>query len=485
MPIGVVVNTNELPQPSSGVPTSTGTLFAVGLTDQGPTTPTKCQTITDYTSVYGPRSATSATLYDALDTYFHEGGANAYVGRVSGSSAAAAALTLQDSAPHPTVTVTFKTAGVNGNNVFVVVSVASSKYTVTLQDANANVLETHGPFLNSAGNAPLLAETSNLVNFTQATGSGNTTAAPVALTATALTGGLNPSGSDVADANVVTTLANFPSTLGPGQVTAPGKTTATVWNGLVAHAVANNRFALLNLSDSAVAATQIGSAGAITATAVQAGYAFFIASSVVVPGVTPGTTRTVTGDVVVAALRSQVSSTGNDNQAPAGRNWPLQYVTSFTNTYSPTDINTLNAAGINVFANRYGVLCLFGFSTYVPATTDSIYWQASAACERMALVADAQAIGEQYLFDTLDGRQLTLTAFQGALQGLIAQHWRNNALFGAAATDAGSVAVSAPVNTAATMAAGQLNAAMQVRISPFAQLVTVTITAVAVTQTVS
>jgi hypothetical protein len=361
------------------------------------------------------------------------------------------------------------------------VVITPTNFTIQLSDVTTGtILETRGPFINTAA---LFADTgSAYVAFSQSAGSGFTIASPVAAAATPLAGGADA--STLTPASYVSTLANFASSLGPGTVALPGQNTLVAWTGLLAHAAANNRFAALDQADTPVAATQVAGIGTIGLTA-NGLYSIFTASTVIVPGVTPGTTRTVAGSAVVAALRARVSATGNDNQAPAGRNWPLQYVSAFTNTFNDADTSTLNAAGINTFAIRFGVLCLFGYVTPVPSTTDAIFWQATASTERMALVADMQAVGEPFLFAVLDGRNLTAAAFQGALQGVIQRHWLNNALYGAAATDAGSVHVGPPINTPATVAAGQLNAQVQVRVSPFAQTVNIVLQFVPVTLPVS
>ena len=481
---GVSVTTDEQLQAGAGVPVNTGTAFFAGACDQGPPPSSgvsyiKCQSLNDYITAFGVRSATSASLYDTLDAFFQEQGSLAYVTRVTDNTATSAALTLNDSGSRPTVTITAATPGTAGNAVYIVVTVASSRFTVTVQDAAGDVLETHGPY--SATSALFADTTSTLVTFAQSTAAGNTTNNPVASAAAPLTGGADA--NDLTDASYVSALANFPGSLGPGTVAIPGKASSTIWSGLLAHAQSTNRFAALDVADSSVAATVISSIGSI-GTASNASYGAFTSGSCTIPGITPGTTRMVAGSAIFAALRAQVAATGNDNQAPAGINWPLRYVTGLTNVFNTADRASLIAAGINPWAIRFGVPCLYGTVTPVSPSADAIFWQFAPACERMAFVADATEIMESYLFDVLDGQGHTITAAQGALQGLIADHWRAGALYGRTVTDAGSVLVGAPINTASTAQAAQLNANAQIRISPTAQAINLTITSVPVTQTV-
>lgn len=543
MAIGVNVTTSEAPA-AAGVPTDTGKAFIVGLADGGPTGAQLVHSIAEFIAIYGPRTSTSSLLYDSVDVYFREVGASAYIARVSDSTAVAASLTINDSGAAGTILATAMSPGVEGNLTYVAVTRQSAatftadttsgsptlanvssfanvgvgtrvdgagitagtiisslnatagtitlnanatasatgvtmtptSFTVLIEDSTGSVLETHGPF---ATTAQLFADTSSqYVTFTQV---GVNTRQPAALSATPLAGGVNA--TDLTDQSYVDTAnAAFPASLGPGQIFAPGRTSNTVWSGLATHAQARNRIAGISLPDSPTAATLIASLGALTASQTLKGYVTPIGSTVIVPDGPGGTTRTVPGTAVWAALRARVSRTGNDNQAPAGINWPLQYVTGFTNTYSDADVLTLAGAGINVFANRFGVPCLFGFRS--AATVDPIYNQSSAAAERMALVAQAQALGEPFVFGTLDGRGLEIAKFQGVLQGLIADHWAANALFGASATAAGTVVTAAPVNTAATEQAGQLNANLRVRISKYADQIDIAITVVPITQSV-
>lgn len=490
MRVGVSVTTAELP-PATSNPFNTASAFMVGFGDNGPVgTAVKCQSVSDVSNTIGVRSATNQTLWDAADVYFREGGSVLYLSRVVGPAPVNASLTLQDSIPHPTVTVTAKYPGIFGNGLYVVVTNTGGNYTVLIQDASGNVLETHGPFAQAGGNAPLLADTtSSLVTFTQATGTGNTTAYPAALTATALTGGVDDHGNATLS-NWQSALAAFTLDLGPGQVSAPAKTNtglSGIWSALGTHAEANNRVAICDMDDSQTAATLVTDVASITTSGV-ASYIGFWASSCKVPGVTSGTTRTVPASCVISALCARADAAGNPNTAAAGDGFPLRYVTAFTTTYAQADIDTLNAAGINVFNTVFGVRENYGFVSAIPQATDAIFWQFSHSRFRMALVADFQVISHPFLFSQIDGKGLDIAAFSGAFAAKLAYY---------ANPSVGAIYVQAPngtvdqgfaidtgntVNTPTTIAAGQLNANISVRMSPFAQLVNIQLNSVPVNQ---
>lgn len=544
----------------SGVPTDAGTAFIAGLTDAGPTTYQLVQSLNQFTSIYGPRSAGSAILYDTLDEFFSDGGSQAFVVRVSDNTAASAALTLSDKVPHPTVVATALTAGLGGNGTSIAVVVANgptftattasstaltaissfanigvgtpisgagiaantyiaavnvgassatlsiaatatatgvtmtpSNFTVEVEDSAGDILETHGPYITTS---QLFTDTSStLVTFTQSASAGFTVNQPAAITTTALTGGADA--SDLTDANYVTALASFPVTLGPGQVAVPGKTTSTVWNGLLLHAQANNRFAALDMADTPTAATAVAAAAALTDTALLESYGMFIQGSLILPGIVPNTTRIVPGSAGVLAARAQVEQTPNSNTAPAGQRFPLNRPNGFTQyfgtasavlsgsgAFSQADVNTMAAGGVNCFASFFGVNCLFGFRTLVAPSTDAIYWQAKASTERMALTADCTAAMAVYLFD--DIVPSTLTAMHTDLAAVCQAHYTAGALGGpfGSASEAFAVATDSPVNTNATAQAGQLNASLDVKFSTFAETVNISINVVPLSQSV-
>ena len=75
--------------PPLGVPTDTSVAFVVGEAQMGPVdAPTRLTSLDDFVNTYGDR-ITGVESYDALDTYFHEGGATAYFLRLADGAVAA------------------------------------------------------------------------------------------------------------------------------------------------------------------------------------------------------------------------------------------------------------------------------------------------------------------------------------------------------------------------------------------------------------
>jgi hypothetical protein len=270
-------------------------------------------------------------------------------------------------------------------------------------------------------------------------------------------------GADATEA--ATSLTQFNRQLGPGQLSAIGITPddallETLWT----HAADNNRVVIADVPNATNTA-----AGLITladAVADQAsGNGGIFGPWVTVPGptgVAGVTERQIPASPVIAALCARVDETGNPNQAAAGRAWPLQYVTDFTQTYTDAEIVDMLDAGVNTMAEVYGVLENYGFQTTVDQQDDNPFWQLNCSRMRMAIVAQSQAIGENYMFKPIDGRGLLANSLAGSLDAMLLRYYQLNGLYGDTPQDAFSVEVGSSVNTTATIAQGQLRAVASV-----------------------
>jgi hypothetical protein len=478
----VNVTLTESPVASSGPSTNVGTLFAVGATDQGPSTPVFCQSLTAYTNTYGPRSTLSAPLFDTAEYFFANGGSDAYFQRVTDGTATSAAHTLMDAASHPTVVVTALTPGVDGNQIFVQVTSTA----VEIEDSAGDILETW-PF--SGTNAALLSAQSDYVTFTQSAGTGFTTAIPAVISAVALSGGADA--TDLTDASFAGALANFGPQLGPGTVCIPGKTGATEAVAIFEHALNNNRFAVV---EQATASTSAGAISALTGLALPAPST---KAGIVVQGApivitASGATKTIPASAAVAANRAAVAATGTNDAAAfsngilgsnvVGFTTAFANVASYGTVWSQADANAMADAGLCFFGNEYGTFCLDEFVT--PDTSDSIFFEATSWAGAMILVANAQAIGFRYKGITIDGQGLAANSLHKDLSAIVQNLFAANVLYGDTADDAASINTGSPVNTPATAQAGQLNANIAARLSQYADQINIAIDVVSLTQSV-
>src|SRR6516164_1108988 len=136
---GVAVSILEIPTPAS-VPLDTGTWFALGTTDRGPAnSPQLITSLDQFNTAFGARQSYSV-LYDAVETFFREGGARVYISRVVGPSATTGTRSLLDASSGTSLIVNAIGPGAwsSGYKVGVVAGIASGSYQIQITDASNN-----------------------------------------------------------------------------------------------------------------------------------------------------------------------------------------------------------------------------------------------------------------------------------------------------------------------------------------------------------
>jgi len=269
-------------------------------------------------------------------------------------------------------------------------------------------------------------------------------------------------------------LDRLTADLGPGQVSAPGADDDAVNQALLDHAAATNRVALIEGPLTGDAAAMEAAADALTS-AQNGRYGSLWGPGVVIPGVSPGTTRTISWAPIEAAIIARNDLAFTANEAAAGINGVSHYALDLTARYSDSEYEDLNEAGIDMARVRYGTIEAYGYRSLVDAATDPQWLSFGYSRLNMAIVAQANAIGERYVFSQIDGRFRTISSFGAELSAMLVPFWNAGALFGETAEDAFQVNVGGQVNTPATIANGELHAVLQVRMSPFAELVVIEI----------
>jgi hypothetical protein len=492
--------------PSPSAAPSTGTWFVTGEAAQGPVgVAIPITSMTDYANFLGTRSGYTM-LYDSLDEYFHDGGVLAYVSRVVGPTPVNASLILKDQAATPlnTLTVSANGGGVWGNACTVAVAAGSAANSYVITIANPATKQSWvSPNLfspadavtwavNMAGNTPWAFP------FTIANDGSVTTAPnnnPATLSATVLASG-NDDLTDLAETQWTAALTAFADTLGPGQVSAPGHTTAAGWEALIAHAGAldsasgallNNRFALCDDSDTATASSIVTSVGTITS--VDGSFGMFLAPWVIIPGIAAtsttaspvAATRTVPPSALVAALMASSDQNNNAGVPAAGDNGISAYAIGVTNSYVESDRGLLNSAGVSVIRNMNGLIKLYG---YVSISTNPQWVPANFGRMRMAITSQLKNAAAPFAFQQIDGQGHLISAFNGALAGVCQDLWQQGALFGTTAEQAFSVNTGPQVNTPTTLAACELLATVSVRFSPYAEFTLINVVQYSVAQNI-
>ena len=275
--------------------------------------------------------------------------------------------------------------------------------------------------------------------------------------------------------------------MGPGQVFIAEEDTVaalgTVQSALLDHAAATNRIALLHVTDDADAAALLASLDDIDRSNGRYGAAF--APAAVLPGVASGTQRSIGYDAIVAGIIARNDAVMNPNIPAAGVNGQAVYATSVSNRYTDTEYEDLNDAGLDMARLIYAGVRTYGWRTLIDTSGDQSWLNLGNARLNMAIIAKAEAIGENYVFSQLDGRRLTISQFGGELRAMLAPYWEQGALYGETSEDAFYVDVGSQVNTEETIANGELHAVIEVRMSPFAEMVVIEIVKVATTQAIA
>ena len=493
--------TSAASAPPLGVPTDTSVAFVIGEAQMGPTDrPTRLTSLTDFTTTYGDR-ITGVESYDALDTYFHEGGATAYFLRLSDGAAAATADATSIVAGN-TLDAANPGAWGDGLKLDVVTTpggtTQSSKSSKSKSSGNGNGAqrsalltypEQHAPgdtFMATVSLGGKAVQTSQpmttqdeLAQFLSSgpylTITGSDGSAAIAAGSVTLAGG-DDGTVPVTDAGALAdALAVINPELGPGQVLAPGRSTMDDHAALLAHAAATNRYAILDggVHDDALA---LQSAAELLRGADEDRYGMLWGPWAVVPGLAPGTSRTVPWSPVQAALCARNDLAGNPNQAAAGSFGQTQWVTDLTQRFTPAECETLLYAGVDTARSVYGTIEAYAFrSLSDPAGNNQAWVQANYGRLAMAIVAEGEATGEDFVFSQIDGRGLDIAAFGGALAGDLITFYNAGALYGDDSTEAFVVNVGPAVNTPAKLADGVLSAVVSVRMSPHAELVQIQI----------
>ena len=286
-----------------GAVLDTGQAFFVGVAARGPAGAVKVASTPEYETKFGPRGGGSL-LYDAVASFFAEGGGTLYVSRAAGAGGAPATVAFGS------LTATAESPGAWGND-FAAEAVAGlgSGFVVKLYDGPE--LTDQSPELATASAAAAWSE-GRPVRLSK--GADDVLAAVPKADLAGGADGSAPGTAEIADA-----LARFEHGLGPGQVAAPGYTTTVVHNELLRHADEARRVALVDLPDTADPAALVDAVQALADTP-GVRYAQTLAPWLSYPG-PAGAPVTIPYSGVQAALLARTDAvTGNPNEAAAGAN---------------------------------------------------------------------------------------------------------------------------------------------------------------------
>jgi hypothetical protein len=479
---GVTITTGAVAGPSAPTIAPASTYFAVGLAERGATdAPVLCNSFAEFEASFGTRQSYGA-LWDDIKTFFEEGGTRAYCTRVVGDAATTGALAsaLMDQAATPvaTLNVAARNPGAWSSRISVQVLAGATDDTFILRvfldgDQVSNYSNLHNPAeaVSRTASDPYIVVT----NAGSATVAPDNNPAALASPVT-LAAGTDDRAAVVAD-DYVAALDRFEIGLGDGAVAIPG-IGPSVHAGLIAHADANNRLALLCEARAADAATLSD-----TAATLNAQRAGLFAPWIRVPD-TFGGTRTISPEGYVAACRARAHAVGPWKAAPSESR--ARYVVAPDVVYTAAQADELDAAKVNIIRTVAGFVRLYGWKS---TSADEVNWLFLTGADVVnRVVTEAYAQLEPYVFGVIDARGHLLAKIEGTLIGIVQPMAAADGLFARIASDGETILdpgyrvnVSSDLNTTESLALNQVLAELGIRVSPTAALVRLTVTKAAVT----
>lgn len=458
--------------PARSTPTSTGVVFLAGLVEKGLLDPQ--QPIRSYGQLltrHGQPQSWS-TVHVWAELFFRRGGNALYLKPVLGPAALQASANLTGTSG-TTLIVKAKSAGEWGNGaaggltVEVVNGPAGGTTRVLIIRLNGVEVSRSPEFTTRDG----FITWSLTDNYVDVTAGGGTNSLPVVAAGANLTGGTLDR-TNITDTQVDAALAAFSKDLGPGQLVAPDWPTSTVHDLLKSRAALTNRFAVPDTPYGASKATLL------TLGAVNLGDTNADRSTVpLAPWLTCTGNRVCPLSALFCGAAAVTDATEGPNQVPAGVNGRAitSMITGLSATFSETDQAELEAGGIGLAVLRNFEPRIDTNRTMVnPTSTDKRRLQIGNMRFRMALTAELESGLEpwEHLQITPENISTLGTAATGVMM-------RHQGSFYPGANDPGWIVdVGDAVNTQQTAEAGQFAVAVGYRPAKGADMTTIYLTQV-------
>lgn len=477
---GVIVKTAARGGPPSEAAPAEARYFVVGLCERGDVAkPIRVRSVAELEALIGT-PVTYGSVYDDVRTYLEEGGSEAFISRVVGTTPVLGTKTLSDRAGSPVATLRIdaQNPGAWSSRLSVAVENGSDTNTFRLRIYLDGVLTESFDNLTSPSHAvDVLATGSGLVRGASL---GSASVAPTNNPAVSAIGALSAGSDDRATvtATVVgNALSRFSADLGPGAVAAPGYTSALLGAALRDHAKANRRIALTSVALGATTSEAI--AAADTLSGADGEYVGLFYPWVRVP-TSANTSKLISPEGYVAACRNRAHRDSGPWRAPGGEIASANYVLGVERELTRAEGDTLNDERVSAIRTINGTTRLYGWRSL---STDEANWALLTGRDTLNLLAgEAELRLEQFVFRTIDGKGLIFRDVESELVGLLDPLRALGGLYERVDEDGNSldlgysVDVGPAVNTALVLARNEIRAQVAARVSPVGELITVTIT---------
>jgi hypothetical protein len=468
-------------------------LFIAGTAQRGPYDDYRLvRSVGEFERTYGVYDST-ATLHQHLQTFFEEGGTRAYVIRVVGPAATGAGGTATKNLAGASGTALTLTAQGPGSwstkvKVSVVNGVKASTRRLEVYYDDELVFRSADVASNLAAKEAL--DTNVGYYFTTEVGAGGFLAVAGA---SAFSAGTNDNGN-VRDQDLVNSLDAFVPELGAGVVCIPSTETidyanSTVWDGLQAHALDNNRIAFCSLpyDDADTMAQSVTAAkndvaayyGTTEAQQTDAGAVAFFWPHMTIPTGT-GSNRIISPESFAAAARCRAHLEVGPWRPAAGVVSASRFVNGLIYPVNSVTGEEINDARINTLRVIEGTVRVYGARS---VSGDETNWRYITFRDTVNyIVVEAQKRLEPYVFGVIDSRNTLFGSISAALVNLLEPLRAEGALYegvdeGGNVTDRGyTVEVSDALNPTEQLAAGTVAAKVGVRVSTVGETISLTIT---------
>lgn len=470
---GVYVNERLLPAPINALGTAQAAGAAVGVFAQGPETVTLVNSWYDFVKKFGGYNASYPATF-GVGQFFANGGTELFVRRVLDDDAAAASAVIAPESGSDNVgSVTAKNNGADGNNLRVQFSSAAiaGYYNLVVyreggasaadsSDANDLIVESFNNLLLDDSTSSDYIET--VVNQSSAliTVSISDGAIAPATSRLPLTGGSD--GTDPQATDYVSAIADFATIDRPLILFAPEITSIlgasdgkTVQDALISFAEANNGFAVLDTVADLSVANAITAASGLGAYSNAAVYYpnVFIADPV---GRSSASLRKIGPAGSVAGLYLFYDKQTGPFKAPAGIQAVVRGAVALERSFTPAELDSLNTASspVNAIRNVPGAgIVVMGARTLLQDNTSNRYVNM-----RRSLIFLKKSLQDLTAFAMFQNNDERLwKQIRTAISVFLNEYYSQGGLRGSTPNDAFFVKCDGELNTASSIANGEVN----------------------------
>lgn len=489
---GVYITESPLVSSVARSNSSQATAVFIGTALRGPLTPTLISSWSDYRSIYGDISLSHELGYSVYH-YFANGGRDAYILRVlrtsgSGTPAAKSTSTVAyypngtGAASAALLTATSASEGSWGNSITVSTTAGALVATATKVptfDLSVKLDGVEVERWNEVSTDPannryvqtVVNTYSKYIRVTVSSGVVANASWAFASVNFAFTGGTN--GDPVEASHYVAALSQLDTIDKVLLLNAPGQTSSTVVNALLAKAESRgNSFVIIDPSTSTDAAT-IGAGIVSGYTASSYGAVYYPMLKMVDPAKTgPGAIRDTYPGGAVAGIYVRTDFTRSVAKSPAGYDAEVRNALGTTATFTASESASLyDSYGINIFKAIPGAGIVVNGARTLDRTTPGKYITIRRSLNYLKqTLKDATSFA---VFEPNDDRlwtRLNMTA-----SSILSEFWRSGGLKGANASQAFYVICDATNNTTTTVNNGEVRLEVGVALQYPAEFVVINI----------